>query len=199
MLSYTVYTSSFHIMVVCPSNVGILSIIWSGRRVSRRWSVCRRPGEDLHQALIAEEGDGVDREGPQAVQEEPLKEHSHPLLLQTHTHAVQDPLVHPAPSTGHLQPRFHHIHGCGKGPRHHACHPTRHHYCKCTCRYKPNNYLKIYVIALALKPSAINGQTQTRSLSSQTSMAFEMVMTHTHTKSSLLQWRITVDHISKCL
>ncbi|KAG7226914.1 hypothetical protein INR49_022209 [Caranx melampygus] len=54
--------------------------------------------ENLHQALVAEEGDSVDREGPQAVQQEALEEDPHPLLPHAHPHAVEDTAVLPPPA-----------------------------------------------------------------------------------------------------
>lgn len=49
--------------------------------------------EKLHQALVAEEGDGVDGEGPHAVEQQPLEEDPQPLLSDAQPNAVQDPAV----------------------------------------------------------------------------------------------------------
>lgn len=96
-----------------------------GARPDLSRSPARRE-EKLHQALVAEEGDGVDRERPQAVQQQPLEEDPHPLLSDAQLHAVQDPAVLPAARPRHLQPGFHHVHGCGETPGDHARHATGH-------------------------------------------------------------------------
>lgn len=88
--------------------------------------------QDLHQTLIAEEGDGIDRECPQAVQYETFEEDPHSFFSDAHSHAVEDPPVLPPTGPWHLQPGFHHIHGSGKSPGHHSGYSTCHQYCKCT-------------------------------------------------------------------
>ena len=88
--------------------------------------------EKFHETLVGEEGDGVDGEGPQAVQGKAFEEDPHSLLSEAHSHAVEDPAVLPPAGPRHLEPGFDHIHGRGEGPGHHARHAARHQYCKCT-------------------------------------------------------------------
>ena len=84
------------------------------------------PPQGPHQALVAEEGDGVDGERPGAVQQEAPEEHPGPLLPGTDQDAVGDPAVVPAPGPGQLQPGLDHVHGRGTGPGHHARGAPRH-------------------------------------------------------------------------
>lgn len=89
--------------------------------------------EKLHQALVAEEGDGVDGEGPHAVQQQPLEEDPATLLSDAQPHAVQDPIVLAAAGPRHLQPGLDHVHGRGEAPGDHARQAAGHQYRKCTC------------------------------------------------------------------
>lgn len=119
------------LLVIFINNVGDFSILNTKTvllvegRSSWQW-------KKLHQSLVAEEHDGVDREGPQTVQQEAFEKHPQSFLSETHSHAVEDPVELSASSSRHLEPGFHYIHGCGRGPGHHTCNATCSHYCKRT-------------------------------------------------------------------
>lgn len=105
----------------CPDSIWYLS-----RQRSADQQSPTHGEKKLHQALVAKEGDGVDGEGPHAVQQQPLEEDPDPLLSDAQPHAVQDPTVLPPAGPRHLQPGLNHVHWSGKAPGDHARHAAGH-------------------------------------------------------------------------